>query len=97
MVKFRKVTVFEGFYDACWETSYLTKEPECKQKGRIQDYRRRWFREYLQDLVKRKKEPEEERILVSLDDILPTQVFEELLQDPKTKFRFNINVEVEQI
>lgn len=91
----RKETVFEGYYSACWECSYLVKAPEYSNKGKVWNHKRRWFREYLKRILEEK--PEAEPCTISLDDLIPRKVFEELLQNPNTKFRFKVVVEAKEI
>lgn len=84
---FRKETVFEGYFAARWETSYLSKEFD------IPRGLKEWFSEYLQSLLEEKSSPR----IVSFDDILPKQVYKKVLENPRTKFRFKIVVEVEEV
>lgn len=92
---YRKETVFEGYYSACWECSYLVKAPEYSQKGKVWNHKRKWFREYLEHILGEK--PEAEVHTISLDDLIPIEVFAKLLQDPNTKFRFKVVLEAEEL
>lgn len=93
--RFHKETLFEGYFAACWEYSYLTKKPEYSGRGAVHNRRREWFRKYVEHNLERSSEAE--LPIISLDDLIPRQVFEKLLQDPNTKFRFKIVIEVKEI
>lgn len=93
---FRKETVFEGYLVSYYETSCLEKEPASYLKGRRKVHRlmRRWFKEYLIELVEKvEKKPE----IISFDDIIPKEVYGRMPQNPMAKFRFRIVVEAEEI
>jgi len=92
---FYKETLFEGYFAACWEYSYLTKNPEYSRRGNAHNRRREWFHKYIEHNLE--KSFEAEPLIISLDDMIPRQVFEKLLQNPNTKFRFNIVMEVKEI
>jgi len=92
---FRKEKVFEGFFSSDYETSYISKEQEypiSRDKG--QEYMRRWFRHYIQDLVIKK---EKEKDLLIFEDLIPKQVYQRLLRHPDSKFRFKFTVEAKEI
>jgi len=88
---FRKETVFEGYFAAYYESSFLAKEPEYSREGKAWDRTRAWFREYLENLLTSKPS----KYVIGFDDILPKQVYEKLLNNPNTKFHFRIVVEAE--
>ncbi|MEM0057891.1 MAG: hypothetical protein QW660_04590 [Candidatus Bathyarchaeia archaeon] len=93
---FRKEIAFEGYLVHYYETSCLEKWPAyyLREKGKGHESMKRWFQELLKQLVeKRKEEPE----IISFDDIIPKQVYERMLQNPMSKFRFRIIVEAEEI
>jgi len=92
---FRKETVFEGYFVSFYETSYLSKEPEFVGPGWSWERMRRWFREYLKQKLQEK--PEKEPVIISLEDMMPRQVFEKLLKNPDAKFHFKILVKAEEL
>lgn len=83
---FRKEVSFEGYFNSCWETSYLSKRYEIPEK--MQE----WFKNYLIHLIEEK--PSES--LLFFEDIIPKEVYRKLLRNAKTKFRFKITVEVRE-
>lgn len=91
MTLYRKETVFEGYFFADHETAYISTEPEYSYKGKGWNYMRRWFRDYLKHLCE--KRLDEESTLVSFEDLMPRQVYEKLLKNLNTRFRFKIVVE----
>jgi hypothetical protein len=56
---------------------------------------RGWFEDYIKSLLERAevKEPQ----IISLEDLIPVEVYRRVLQNPKTKFRFRIVVETQEI
>lgn len=60
---FRKETVFEGYFVADYETSYLSKEYEFSDKHEGVRLLTAWFYKYLQQLVKNKAETEHSSII----------------------------------
>lgn len=92
---FRKETVFEGYFIADYDTAYISKHFEYSDKGKGWDYMRKWFQRYLQHLCE--EGIDEESSVVSFEDIMPRQIYEKLLRNLDTKFRFRIIVEVEKL
>jgi hypothetical protein len=100
--KMLKETVFEGYYSSCYETDYLSKEPEYQLKRLGDRLMRRWFQNYLKDLSKdqvrrRAERNEEEPDALYFSDLIPKLVFRLLSEEPNTKLRFKIVVKAEQI
>jgi hypothetical protein len=56
---------------------------------------REWFEDYIKSLLegREKKEPP----TISLEDVIPVEVYRRVLQNPKAKFRFKIVVEAQEI
>ena len=80
---FRKEITFEGYYNSCWETSYLSKYYEVPEKMQ------KWFKDELKQLIKEKPS----KNFVFFQDMIPKGVYEILAKNPKTKFHFKIIVE----
>ncbi len=95
MVRFSKDTVFEGYYTACREYSAIEKEPDYMGRSWAKKHMRKWFLEYLEHTLK--DAADQERYSISLDDLIPKQVFKRLLTSPNQKFRFRFAVEAEEI
>ena len=85
----RKETIFEGYLYLDPEQSYITKQYEIDQPLE------RWVRNYLHDYISGNVASSGD--IVMFEDIMPKEIFEEMLKDLKTKFRFKIIVEVEKM
>ena len=85
----RKETTFEGYLYIDPEETYISKEYEIDQllEG--------WVRNYLHDYISGNVASSGDIII--FEDIMPKEVFKEMLKDLKTKFRFKITVEVEKM
>jgi hypothetical protein len=94
---FRKETVFEGYIVPHYEALLLEGEPPLYLDPEFLGYRnmREWFEDYIKSLLERAevKEPQ----IISLEDLIPVEVYRRVLQNPKTKFRFRIVVEAQEI
>ena len=90
---FRKETVFEGFFSSFCVESHLSKELEWTGKDKGNVTMRRWFQRYLRDLAEKIRDEDG----VSFEDLIPTEVYQRLLQNRGTKFRFRFTVEAEEI
>ena len=85
----RKETTFEGYLYIDPEETYISKEYEIDQllEG--------WIRNYLHDYITGNVASSGD--IVMFEDIIPKEVFKEMLKDLKTKFHFKIIVEVEKM
>ena len=97
-----KETVFEGYFSSCYETDYLSKEPEWDNKGLGDRLMRTWFQRYLKDLAQkiireRAKSKDEGPEAIYFSDLIPEPVFRLLSKEPTTKFCFRIVVEAKQV
>ena len=54
-----------------------------------------WFEDYIKSLLERPEDKEPQ--IISLEDLIPVEVYRRVLQNPKTKFRFRIVVEAQEI
>lgn len=100
--KMLKETVFEGYYSSCYETDYLSKEPEWQNNGLGDRLMQAWFQRYLKDLAQkcireRVESKDEEPEAIYFSDLFPEPVFRLLSKKPDTKLRFKIVVEAEQV
>ena len=84
---FRKETTFEGYFSSCWETSYLSNRYEISKRCE------KWFKDNLRQIMKDKPSD----TLLYFEDLIPKKVYERILENPKTKFRFKITVEVKEV
>jgi hypothetical protein len=96
-VPFRKETIFEGYIVPRYEALLLEREPPHYLDPEFLGYRhmREWFEGYIKSLLERAevKEPQ----IISLEDSIPVEVYRRVLQNPKTKFRFRIILEAQEI
>lgn len=100
--KILKETVFEGYYPSCYETDYLSKEPQWQNKGLGDRLMRTWFQRYLKDLAKqcireRTESKDEESESIYFSDLFSEPVFRLLSKERNTKLRFKIVVDAEQV
>jgi hypothetical protein len=56
---------------------------------------KKWFEDYIKSLLERPEDKEPQ--IISLEDLIPVEVYRRILQNPKTKFRFRIVVEAQEI
>jgi hypothetical protein len=92
----RKETIFEGYVAPHYEALLLEKEPPFYLDTKFLGYRhmKGWFEDYIKSLLER---PGNEHQIISLEDLIPVEVYRRVLQNPKTKFRFRIVVEAHEI
>jgi hypothetical protein len=94
---FRKESIFEGHVVPHYEALLLEREPPLYLDPEFLGYRhmKEWFEDYIKSLLERAevKEPQ----IISLEDLIPVEVYRRVLQNPKTKFRFRIVVEAQEI
>jgi hypothetical protein len=92
-----KETIFEGYVVPHYEALLLEREPPLSLDPKFLGYRhmKGWFEDYIKSLLERAevKEPQ----IISLEDLIPVKVYRRVLQNPKTKFRFRIIVEAQEI
>jgi len=93
----RKESIFEGYVVPHYETLILERESPLYLDPEFLGYRhmKGWFEDYIKSLLERTevKEPQ----IISLEDLIPVEVYRRVLQNPKTKFRFRIIVEAQEI
>jgi hypothetical protein len=93
----RKESIFEGYVVPHYEALLLEREPPLYLDPEFLGYRhmKGWFEDYIKSLLERTevKEPQ----IISLEDLIPVEVYRRVLQNPKTKFRFRIVVEAQEI
>jgi hypothetical protein len=93
---FRKETSFVGYFSSCYETDFLSKD----MGDRLMQ---RWFRDYAKSLagaVKIHKQTEREvegKDFINLGDLIPSQAYQLLSRELKTRFRFRIIVEAQRV
>ena len=93
----RKETIFEGYVVPHYEALLLERKPPPYFDTEFLGYRhmKGWFEDYIKSLLEGvgDKEPQ----IISLEDLIPIDVYRRVLQNPKTKFRFRIVVEAQEI
>ena len=93
----RKESIFEGYVVPHYEALLLEREPPLYLDPEFLGYRHMegWFEDYIKSLLERTevKEPQ----IITLEDLIPVEVYRRVLQNPKTKFRFRIIVEAQEI
>ena len=96
-VPFRKETIFEGYIVPHYEALLLEREPPFYLDTKFLGYKhvKEWFEDYIKSLLERRKDKEPQ--IISLEDLIPVEVYRRVLQNPKTKFRFRIVVEAQEI
>jgi len=93
----RKETIFEGYVVPHYEALLLEREPPFYLDTKFLSYRhmKGCFENYIKSLLER---PEDKELqIISLEDLIPVEVYLRILQNPKTKFRFRIVVEAQEI
>jgi hypothetical protein len=92
----RKESIFEGYVVPHYEALLLEREPPLYLDTEFLGHRhmKGWFEDYIKSLLERTevKEPQ----IISLEDLIPVEVYRRILQNPKTKFR-RIVVEAQEI
>ena len=93
----RKETIFEGYVVLHYEALLLEREPPFYLDTKFLGYKhvKEWFEDYIKSLLERCKDMEPQ--MISLEDIIPVEVYRRILQNSKTKFRSRIIVEVQEI
>ena len=93
----RKETIFEGYVVPHYEALLLEREPPFYLDTKFLGYKhlKKWFEDYIKSLLERRKNKEPQ--IISLEDLIPVEVYRRILQNPKTKFRFRIVVEAQEI
>jgi len=93
----RKETIFEGYVAPHYEALLLEREPPFYLNTKFLGYKhlKKWFEDYIKSLLERRKNKEPQ--IISLEDLIPVEVYRRILQNPKTKFRFRIVVEAQEI
>jgi len=93
----RKETIFEGYVVPHYEPLLSEREPPLYLDQEFLGYRhmKRWFEDYIRSLLERAEDKEPQ--IISLEDLIPVEVYRRVLQNPKTKFRFRIVVEAREI
>jgi hypothetical protein len=93
----RKETIFEGYVVPHYEALLLEREPPPYLDPEFLGYRhmKEWFQDYIKSLLERTEDKEPQ--IISLEDLIPVEVYRRVLQNPKTKFRFRIVVEAHEI
>jgi|YelNatPaOPRAMG01_1025707.scaffolds.fasta_scaffold236026_1 hypothetical protein len=93
----RKETIFEGYVVPHYEALLLEREPPFYLDTKFLGYKhvKEWFEDYIKSLLERRKDKEPQ--IISLEDLIPVEVYRRVLQNPKTKFRFRIVVEAQEI
>jgi hypothetical protein len=93
----RKETIFEGYVVPHYEALLLEREPPLYLDTEFLGYRhmKGWFEDCIKSLLEGMgdKEPQ----IISLEDLIPVEVYRRVLQNPKTKFCFRIVVEAQEI
>jgi hypothetical protein len=93
----RKETIFEGYVVPHYEALLLEREPPFYLDTKFLGYKhlKKWFEDYIKSLLER---PEDKELqIISLEDLIPVEVYLRILQNPKTKFCFRIVVEAQEI
>jgi len=92
-----KETIFEGYVVPHYEALLLEREPMLCLDPEFLGYRHMkvWFEDYIKSLLERAEDKEPQ--VISLEDLIPVEVYRRVLQNPKTKFRFRIVVEAQEI
>jgi hypothetical protein len=93
----RKETIFEGYVVPHYEALLLEREPPPYFDTEFLGYRhmKEWFEDYIKSLLERTEDKEPQ--IISLEDLIPLEVYRRILQNPKTKFCFRIIVEAHEI
>jgi hypothetical protein len=93
----RKESIFEGYVVPHYETLLVEREPPLYLDPEFLGYRHMegWFEDYIKSLLERTEDKEPQ--IISLEDLIPVEVYRRVLQNPKTKFRFRIIVEAQEI
>jgi hypothetical protein len=93
----RKESIFEGYVVPHYEALLLEGEPPLYLDPEFLGYRhmKGWFEDYIKSLLERTEVKETQ--IISLEDLIPVEVYRRVLQNPKTKFRFRIVVEAQEI
>jgi hypothetical protein len=93
----RKESIFEGYVVPHYEALLLEREPPPYLDPEFLGYRhmKEWFQDYIKSLLERTEDKEPQ--IISLEDLIPVEVYRRVLQNPKTKFRFRIIVEAQEI
>ena len=93
----RKETIFEGYVVPHYEALLLEREPPLYLDPEFLGYRhmKEWFEDYIKSLLERTEDKEPQ--IISLEELIPVEVYRRVLQNPKTKFRFRIIVEAQEI
>jgi len=93
----RKETIFEGYVVPHYEALLLEREPPLYLDPEFLGYRhmKEWFEDYIKSLLERTEDKEPQ--IISLEELIPVEVYRRVLQNPKTKFRFRIVVEAQEI
>jgi hypothetical protein len=93
----RKESIFEGYVVPHYEALLLEREPPLYLDPEFLGYRhmKGWFEDYIKSLLERAEDMEPQ--IISLEDLIPVEVYRRVLQNPKTKFRFRIVVEAQEI
>jgi len=93
----RKETIFEGYVVPHYEALLLEREPPLYLDPEFLGYRhmKEWFEDYIKSLLERTEDKEPQ--IISLEELIPVEVYRRVLQNPKTKFRFRIVVEAHEI
>jgi len=96
-VPFRKETIFEGYIVPRYEALLLEREPPPYLDPEFLGYKhmREWFEGYIKSLLEGRED--KAPLTISLEDSIPVEVYRRVLQNPKTKFRFRIIVEAQEI
>jgi len=93
----RKESIFEGYVVLHYEALLLERELPLYFDPEFLGYRhmKGWFEDYIKSLLERAEDKEPQ--IISLEDLIPVEVYRRVLQNPKTKFRFRIVVEAQEI
>jgi hypothetical protein len=93
----RKETIFEGYVVPHYEALLLEGEPPLYLDTEFLGYRhmKGWFEDCIKSLLERAEDKEPQ--IISLEDLIPVEIYRRVLQNPKTKFRFRIVVEAQEI
>jgi hypothetical protein len=94
---FRKESIFEGYVVPHYEALLLEREPPVYFDTEFLGYRhmKGWFENYIKSLLERPEDKEPQ--IISLEDLIPVEIYRRILQNPKTKFHFRIIVEAQEI
>jgi hypothetical protein len=93
----RKETIFEGYVVPHYEALLLEKESPFYLDTKFLGYKhlKKWFEDYIKSLLERPEDKEPQ--IISLEDLIPVEVYRRILQNPKTKFLFRIVVDAQEI